>query len=90
MPPGGVASAPSAFTSVNEVLSDPERVTVDELRQMWASDTPVLVLDARTERAYAQDERRARGAIRISPDNAVRDAERLKLPRDVPLVVFCA
>jgi NhaP-type Na+/H+ or K+/H+ antiporter len=89
-PPDASASVSADSASVGVSTPDPERVTVDELRQMWASHTPVVVLDARTERAYAQDERRARGAVRISPDNAVSDAERLELPRNAPLVAFCA
>lgn len=80
------AGAPSA----PELPQLPERVTVEELREMRARGEPVIVVDARTDRAYAADTIRAAGAVRVSPRDPVRDATALRLSRHATLVVYCA
>ena len=54
------------------------------------SGAPVIVLDARSDRSYAESDETISGAIRISPEAAVADARRLDLPREAVLPVFCA
>jgi NhaP-type Na+/H+ or K+/H+ antiporter len=80
----GAAAEPEAAESI------PERITVAELQALWQRGEPVLVIDARTERTYALDEWRARDAVRLPPDDAVRAARALALTTRSTLVVYCA
>ena len=50
----------------------------------------VALVDARTERTLAQDRDTASGSVRIDPERAVQDAQRLGLPKDEGLLLFCA
>ena len=68
----------------------PERITIPELRELWARGAPLVVVDARTERTYGPDEWRARDAVRLPPDDAVRTARQLGLAQHATLVVYCA
>ena len=56
---------------------------------MKKSGAPVVLVDSRTERAFAGS-----GAIpdsvRVRPDQAVADARRHELPPAATLVVLCA
>jgi NhaP-type Na+/H+ or K+/H+ antiporter len=67
----------------------PERITLDELRRIRAAGEPIVVADVRTSRSYGADNLRAEGAVRLSPDDAPGEARRRRLPRDVPLVLYC-
>jgi rhodanese-related sulfurtransferase len=67
----------------------PERVTVEELRELWTRQEPVIVLDVRTERSYRDDPLSADGALRFAPDDAVRLARERRLPQDATLVLYC-
>ncbi|HYO48265.1 MAG TPA: cation:proton antiporter [Chloroflexia bacterium] len=67
-----------------------ERITIEELRRLQERGERVLVLDVRTDRTYDEDNLNATGAIRLHPDDAVREAERLRLPRNVLMAAFCA
>lgn len=69
---------------------EPDRITLDQLRQLWARGEPVIVLDVRTERALNGSELQAKGAIRLEPDHVTERAAELKLPRDAWLIAFCA
>lgn len=71
-------------------VSVPEKIGLAELRRLEDSGEPVLVLDVRTERALEGSDHTARGAVRVHPDRAVQEAERLGLPREAWLVAFCA
>lgn len=71
-------------------LPAPERITLDDLRALWSSKEPVVLLDVRTDRAFSGDPRRARGAIRLAPEEAVRGVQRLDVPKDATIVAFCA
>jgi NhaP-type Na+/H+ or K+/H+ antiporter len=68
----------------------PERITLDELRRLQQAGEPVHVLDVRTERSYRDSEAQAAGALRVPPDDAVRRAAELALPRHDWLVAYCA
>jgi NhaP-type Na+/H+ or K+/H+ antiporter len=67
-----------------------ERITIEELRRLQERGVRVLVLDVRTDRTYEEDNLNATGAIRLHPDDALREAEQLRLPRDVLMAAFCA
>jgi len=68
----------------------PEPITIDELRARMDRGEPLQVIDARSDRTWQQDERMALGAIRLSPNDAVRAAKELGLERRGSLVVYCA
>lgn len=68
----------------------PERISIDELRALWARGEPVIVADARTERSYRVDDIKAHGAIRLPPEDAVRTATALRLSQHATLVLYCA
>ncbi|HYP21078.1 MAG TPA: cation:proton antiporter, partial [Chloroflexia bacterium] len=84
------ASGSGDGLDVGDTISDSERITIEELQQQLQQRERVLVLDVRTERTYEDDNLNAKGAVRLHPDEAVREAERLRLPRDVLMVAFCA
>lgn len=81
---------PAGTPSEDEGGAVPERLTIPELRELWARGAPLVVVDARTERTYEPDEWRARDAVRLPPDDAVRTARQLGLTQHATLVVYCA
>ena len=93
-----VAAGPAASESASAVArpaadSDevvPERITIPELRALTARGERVVVVDARTERSHREDQLRARGAVRLPPDDATRTARSLGLDHHATLVVYCA
>jgi sodium/hydrogen antiporter len=66
-----------------------ERITLDELRQLEARGEPVVLLDVRTERSYEPSEARARGAVRMPPEQVVAQARELKLSQEAWLAAYC-
>ena len=68
----------------------PEQIDLAELQKIQAGGEPVLVLDVRTLRALEASDTTAQGAVRIDPERAVQEAERLHLPKEAWLVAFCA
>lgn len=68
----------------------PERITIDEVRELLSREDPVALVDVRTDRTYRGDALRARGAVRLPPDDAVRSARQLGLEQHATLVVYCA
>lgn len=73
-----------------DAVDVPERITIGELRELWARDEPVQILDVRTDRTFRNDAMRARGGVRLPPDDAVRTARQLGLEQHGTLVVYCA
>jgi sodium/hydrogen antiporter len=67
-----------------------ERITIEEMRQLEQSGEKVIIADVRTERSYAPDNKRARGAVRLPPDDAVRQARQLGLDHHGTVVLYCA
>ena len=74
---------------VGSLPQNAERMTVEELRRLWQSGRPVVVLDVRTERTYEESDLLAKGALRLSPDRALEQARRHGLPRDAWIAAFC-
>ena len=68
----------------------PEYITLDELQALERAGEPVTLLDVRTERTYGTDPFIARGAIRMTPDDAVRLATAHRIPWKATLVAYCA
>jgi NhaP-type Na+/H+ or K+/H+ antiporter len=75
----------------NTESEDSERISIAEMRRLVQSGEPVIVVDARSERTYESDDLRAAGSARIDPTHhATPQAERLGLPRDAWLAIYCA
>jgi sodium/hydrogen antiporter len=68
----------------------PEKVSIDEMRRLQAASEPVVLLDVRTARSRATSGQVAPGTVRLDPERASFEAERLRLPREAWLVAFCA
>ena len=84
------APPPAATEQPDHEPFVPERVHLDEVAKLRAGVDEVILVDARTERALGTDPRLAPGAVRLSPDDALRDARALRLSQRATLVVFCA
>ena len=78
--------APSKAAPVAEAAP----ITIDELRLRLDRGDRVQIIDARSDRTWEQDDRTARGAVRLPPNDAVRTARELGLDRHGSLVVYCA
>jgi hypothetical protein len=70
-------------------VSVPERITIQEFRDLHRSGEPIIVLDVRTERSYRDDREIGVGAIRFPPDDAVRLARERRLDLNATLVLYC-
>jgi NhaP-type Na+/H+ or K+/H+ antiporter len=68
----------------------PIRITIDEMRALQAKSEPVIIVDARSNRTYDSDPLEAVGAVRINPEDPVRDATEKRLSQRATLVVYCA
>ena len=81
------ASLPEVAAPAREV---PLRITIDEVRALQAKGETVVVVDARKDRNFHEDPRLPRSAVRVNPDDAVRDTRALQLSRQATLVIYCA
>jgi sodium/hydrogen antiporter len=68
----------------------PEKITLEEFRKLRDAGKPVVLADVRTERSYRADNLKAQGAVRIPPDDAVRQARELGLDHHATVVLYCA
>jgi NhaP-type Na+/H+ and K+/H+ antiporter len=66
------------------------RITIEEMQALQAKGEPVVVVDARSNRSYDGDTLIATGAVRLQPDDPVRDATEKRLSQRANLVVYCA
>ncbi len=72
------------------VETAPLRITIDEMKTLQAKGEPVVIVDARKDSAYDSDSLVAAGAVRLRPDDPVRDATQKRLSQRATLVVYCA
>ncbi|HEX9942953.1 MAG TPA: cation:proton antiporter [Thermoanaerobaculia bacterium] len=68
----------------------PERIGIDDLKALWDTGEPVVVLDIRTLRSLEASNATAEESVRLDPERPVQEAERLRLPKEAWLVAFCA
>jgi NhaP-type Na+/H+ or K+/H+ antiporter len=68
----------------------PEKITLDEFRSLRQSGEPVILADVRTDRSFLADNLIAVGAIRLSPEDAVRRAKQVGLDHHATVVLYCA
>lgn len=85
--PSGRRSVPSRAEPPS-LLGQP--ISIEKLRVKLASREPPQIIDARSDRTWNQDGLKARGSIRLRPDDAVRSAKEIGLDRHGTLVVYCA
>jgi NhaP-type Na+/H+ or K+/H+ antiporter len=85
---GASEPVPRAPSGQRSILSRP--ISIDDLRTRLSSGEPVQIIDARSRRTWSQDGLKARGAIRLQPDDTVRSARELGLGVHGTLVVYCA
>src|SRR5215208_5875271 len=83
------AAPPPAGAPTPDAAPVPEKITLEELRRLQAAGEPVVLLDVRTERTYGADGTRAKGAIRLPPDDATRQAAALAVPKGAILAAYC-
>jgi sodium/hydrogen antiporter len=76
-------------SSEPEAAPVPEKITIEELRELRERGEPVTVLDVRTERSYRDSHAIGRDAIRMPPDDAVRLARERRLDPNATLVLYC-
>src|SRR5688500_3674755 len=67
-----------------------DRITTEELKALQARGEAVVIVDARASRNYDGDPLIARGAVRLRPDDPVRDATEQRLSKHATLVIYCA
>jgi len=91
------ASAPHAqpaVVSTNGAEADaaevPEKISLDEVRDLQRAGEQVVVLDVRTPRTFDADPFIAGGAVRMPPDEVVRLARAHNIPWKATLVAYCA
>jgi sodium/hydrogen antiporter len=85
-----LACPENGTSSSGPQLSNSEYMDTAELVRLEQASVPVVVVDARTDRTYNDSDLEIPGALRLHPDHAALDAERLKLPFDTVLAVLCA
>jgi hypothetical protein len=79
-----IAGVPAATQAV------PEKIAIDELRDLLARGEEIVVIDSRTERNLRTDPGNPAGAVRIPPDDPVRGVTEKRLSEHATLVVYCA
>ena len=67
-----------------------DRITLEELQQLWDSKLEVVVLDVRSERSLEGSDAQAGGAIRMPPDHVADRARELGLNPEAWIVAYCA
>jgi NhaP-type Na+/H+ or K+/H+ antiporter len=70
--------------------SEPETITLDEVRAAQGRNEELVIVDSRADKSYRADQRTAAGSVRVQPDDPVRDATELRLSKRATLVVYCA
>jgi NhaP-type Na+/H+ or K+/H+ antiporter len=68
----------------------PALVTLTELADLERRGEEIIFVDARRFRHFNEGERQITGAVRVDPNDAVRDAVAQRLSQRATLVVYCA
>ncbi len=89
---GDIPPIPYSLPPTHHPLPTPssDRITIAELQALWEAGEKVVVLDARTERAFNNAPLQPRGVTRLIPTDVAAQARQLGLPHDAWLVAFCA
>ncbi len=62
------------------------RIAADDLKARLESGDPVIVLDARAPKAWAEGDQRIRGDVRVDPEHFHADSS---WPKDRLTAVYC-
>lgn len=89
LPHSSSASKPPTSEHITLATTD-EAITIDELKRLQQSAEPVYLLDVRTQRTFDSSDSKSIDAIRMVPENVVKQATDLRLPKDAWLIAFCA
>jgi NhaP-type Na+/H+ or K+/H+ antiporter len=83
---------PASVSNPEEEFAVPsvETITMEEFRKLEKTGEPYFVLDVRTDRTFNSSDAKALGAIRMVPENVVKQATDLKLSKEAWLIAFCA
>ena len=74
-----------------EGASEDLLMTLDELIALeQAGGDPIVLADVRTERSVRESREQAAGAVRIDPEQPEASAEKLALPREAWIGLYCA
>ena len=84
----GVAGGENALG--NRLPFRPPRGWPNEIVPRPLHSGQVVIIDARSERTYTESDQAIPGAIRLPPDQAVRTAAQLGIPKTAVLAVLCA
>ena len=79
------ARAPAAAPAADDVL-----MTLDQLAELERAGESIVLADVRTARSVRESREQAAGALRIDPEEPEASAERLALPRDAWIALYCA
>ena len=85
-----LSAAPEPRAQYSAVEAIPDRITIDELRALQREGEPYVLVDGRADRNYASDDVQAAAAVRLDPEDPVRDATAQRLSQRATLVVYCA
>jgi NhaP-type Na+/H+ or K+/H+ antiporter len=88
--PGPTGQPPRRELAVLDTADTEERITVADVQAKLDSREEVIIVDARADKSYRADPRTAEGAIRVEPDDPVRDARDQQLSKTATLAVYCA
>ena len=89
-PPRSVSIHTSEEMAVAPAADVAERITIGELKELRQRGEDIVVVDVRAARSYAESDLQAKGAVRLDPDDPVRDARAQRLSQRATLVVYCA
>ena len=67
-----------------------QTITLAELDHLQKTGDEVIMLDVRTDRSRATSDSEAKGSVRMPPENVVRQARELDLPKNAWLIAYCA
>ena len=79
---GGTSDAPAPLHA--------EYISIAEVKELEKHRGQVVVVDARTERTYDESDQAIPGAVRLPPEQSVRTANQLGIPKKAVLAVLCA
>jgi sodium/hydrogen antiporter len=88
--PSLLIKAPPDAQPPPQIPESPEFISIAELKASQASSDQIVVIDGRSERTYNESDQAIPGAIRLPPDQAVRTAVQLGIPKTAVLAVLCA
>jgi sodium/hydrogen antiporter len=95
-PPASAAESRAPATRASErpgrlpAAELPEKIALDEVRDMMAKGEPLVFVDSRTDKSYRADPRHPPLAVRVPPEDPVRSATEQRLAQHSTLVVYCA